>query len=61
MTDRESAIKGIEQCMMSARDPERETQCHDCPYYNPECTVEECVEDLRRDALALLKNAINGR
>ena len=48
-------IKGLQQCMMSSNRDEFETQCEDCPYFDPEVTVEECMEPLKNDALTLLK------
>lgn len=54
MPDREKAIKGLTQCMMSSNRDEFETQCEDCPYFDPDVTVEECMEPLRQDAIALL-------
>ena len=48
------AIKGIKQCMMSSNRDEFETQCVDCPYFDPEVTVEECMKPLREDILELL-------
>ena len=55
MVDREKVIRGLTQCMMSSAHGEHETQCEDCPYYNPEVTVEECMEPLKQDAIVLLK------
>ena len=56
MPDREKVIRGLTQCMMSSNRDEFETQCEDCPYFNPDVTVEECMEPLRQDAIALLKD-----
>jgi len=44
MTDREKVIKGIDICLQRFRCGE------DCPYYEL-----ECMEQLREDALTLLK------
>ena len=46
--------KGIEQCMMSANWDGYETQCADCPFYDPDCTVEDCQRNLKETALELL-------
>lgn len=51
----EKVIKGITQCMMSQDLVEYETQCADCPYFDPEVTVEECMEPLKKDVIDLLK------
>ena len=48
-------IKGLQHCMMSSDRYEFETQCEDCPYFDPEVTVEECMEPLKDDAIELLK------
>ena len=53
--DRKKVIKGIRQCMMSSDRDEFETQCGDCPYFDPETTVEECMQPLKEDVLSLLK------
>jgi hypothetical protein len=53
--DREKVIKGLEQCMMDTNREEFDTQCFNCPYFYPGCSVKECVEELRTDAIALLK------
>ena len=47
MSDRENVIKGIDICLDRFRCGE------DCPYYNTEKIG--CMEQLREDALALLK------
>ena len=49
-------VKGLEQCMMSSNRDEHETQCWDCPYYDPEVTVEECMQPLREDAIKLIED-----
>ena len=55
MPDREKVKKGIWQCWLPMSSEEYETQCHDCPYYQPGITLEECMTELRTDALELLK------
>lgn len=45
---------GINQCLMSTVTDEYETQCHDCPYYDPESTVEQCKKELKDDTLEML-------
>ena len=54
MTDRKKVINGLSQCYMSASDDGHETQCADCPYFDPDTTVEECMTELRKDAIELL-------
>ena len=54
-TKLQMVLKGLEQCMMSSDKEEYETQCHDCPYFDPDVTVEKCMEPLKEDAIALLK------
>ena len=56
MTKREKAIKGITQCMMASNSDDYETQCHDCPYFNPDATVEKCMQPLKNDVIELLKS-----
>lgn len=56
MSKLDMVIEGIQQCMMSSDRDEFETQCEDCPYFNPEVTVEECMEPLKDDAIELLKS-----
>lgn len=48
MADREKVIYSIERCICHVPDA-----CRDCGYDNRECN--ECVEELLRDALELLK------
>ena len=55
MADMEKVKKGIWQCWLPSTEEEYATQCHDCPYYEPGITLEECMTALRTDALALLK------
>jgi hypothetical protein len=55
MPDREKVKKGIWQCWLPMSSEEYETQCHDCPYYQPGITLEECMTELRTDALAILR------
>ena len=45
---------GIEQCFMSSNRDEYETQCADCPFFDPELTVEDCKKELQEMALDLL-------
>lgn len=54
MIDRKKAIKGLQQCTLNANAEAYETQCHDCPYFDQDSTVAECVESLKDDILALL-------
>ena len=56
-TKRQMVTKGIEQCLMTYKHDGYETQCYDCPYFVPDSsvTVDECRAELRKDALALLK------
>ena len=55
MAELKTVLAGLRQCMMASNRGEFETQCMDCPYFNPEVTVEECMEPLREDAFVLLK------
>lgn len=55
MPDREKVKKGVWQCWLPSTEEEYATQCHDCPYYEPGITLEECMTALRTDALELLK------
>lgn len=55
MPDREKVKKGVWQCWLPSTEEEYETQCHDCPYYEPGITLEECMTALRTDVLAMLK------
>ena len=55
MADIEKVIKGLEQCYMAVSADEFETQCADCPYFEPYSTVEKCMTELREDAIGLLK------
>ena len=47
MIDRERIIKGLECCVL--RDPDDKQRCSECPYEG------NCVNRLKQDALALLK------
>ena len=58
LTTFEKACKGISQCTLSDKSDEYETQCTDCPYYEPGITVAECTSELRDDVLSLLKSRI---
>ena len=49
-------IEGLRQCFMDDRTEAYETQCEDCPYFDPDVTVRECKFTLRDDAIELLKN-----
>ena len=53
--DREKVKKGVWQCWLPSTEEEYATQCHDCPYYEPGITLDECMTALRTDVLALLK------
>lgn len=53
-TKAQAVRKGIEQCLMKSSREEYETQCADCPFYDPDVTVEECKESLQSMALDLL-------
>lgn len=46
---------GIQQCLMKSSADEYETQCLDCPYYDPDCEYPECKEDLKKDTVSILK------
>ena len=46
---------GINQCLMLFYDEDYETQCADCPYYDPDVEYPKCKDFLREDALKLLK------
>ena len=58
MTDVKKVIKGIEQCLMSSDCEAYETQCSDCPYFNPDVTVNECREPLQNDVIELLMQRV---
>ena len=47
--------KGIEQCLMTHKHDGYETQCYDCPYFDPDISVDKCMAELRNDTLSLLK------
>lgn len=47
--------KGLKQCTMPSDNDGYETQCGDCPYYDPEWKVEDCKQALCKDALDLLE------
>lgn len=47
MADREKVIRGLECCIL--RDPDDHARCNKCPYDG------NCVNRLKMDALALLK------
>lgn len=55
MPDMEKVKKGVWQCWLPSTEEEYATQCHDCPYYEPGITLEECMTALRTDTLAMLK------
>ena len=46
--------KGLHQCLMSTVTDEYEMQCADCPYFDPESTVEECKHELLEYSMAVL-------
>lgn len=46
--------KGLKQCTMPSDKAEYETQCADCPYYDPEWSIRDCQQALCKDALDLL-------
>ena len=56
MADLDKVLKGLSQCMMADNMEGYETQCRDCSYFNPEVTVQECIQPLKNDAIALLKS-----
>ena len=47
--------------MMDNNREEYETQCHDCPYFDPEGSVKDCTEELRNDILSILMEKEKGR
>ena len=53
--DRKKVIKGITQCWLPRDSEEIETQCVDCPYFYPDAPIDDCMAELRTDAIALLK------
>lgn len=58
MADREKVIKGLEACMQSPTDEEKQNYicaCDECPYFR-EYSPGECIYTLYRDALELLKS-----
>ena len=56
MADLDKVLTGLSQCMMADNMEGYETQCYDCPYFNPEVTVQECIQPLKDDAIELLKS-----
>lgn len=52
----EKVSRGIQQCMMSANRDEYDTQCADCPYFDPDSTVAKCMESLKQDILDAVKS-----
>ena len=59
MTDVEKVLSGIEQCLMDSSDERYDTQCHDCPYFNPDTTVKECKRSLIDDAYKIFDKYTN--
>ena len=55
MTNRKRVIIGLQQHLMSTITDEYETQCEDCPYYDPDGTIHSCKSELLGDAMELLK------
>ena len=54
-TKMEMVCKALQQCTMPSDSEGYETQCGDCPYFDPDCSVSVCKQQLCDDALALLK------
>ena len=48
--------KGIENCLLTSSEEEYEAQCEDCPYFYPDVDCGTCKQELRKDALELLKS-----
>ena len=46
--------KALQQCTMPSDKNEYETQCIECPYFDPDCSVRDCKERLCADAIELL-------
>ena len=55
MADFKKVINGFRQCTLPYFADEYETQCHECPYYNPDLSVKDCTDALKNDVLELLK------
>lgn len=55
MVDFKKVIKGFRQCTLPYFADEYETQCHECPYYNPDLSVKDCTDALKNDVMELLK------
>ena len=53
-TKLQKARRGIKQCCLSPNSEEYETQCSDCPYFDPDSEHGSCIEELRNDILELL-------
>ena len=54
-TKMEMVCKALQQCTMPSDLEGYDTQCADCPYFDPDCFVDVCKQQLCEDALALLK------
>ena len=54
-TKMEMVCKALQQCTMPSDSEGYETQCGDCPYFDPDCSVNVCKQQLCDDTLALLK------
>ena len=61
MADFKKVIKGFRQCTLPYTADEYETQCHECPYYNPDLSVKDCTDALKNDVMELLEEQKRGR
>ena len=49
-------IRGLKQCLMDDSNEAYDTQCFDCPYYDPDVAFPACKCDLLADAISLLES-----
>ena len=54
-TKTKMVCKALQQCTMPSDSEGYDTQCSDCPYFDPDCSVRVCKQQLCGDALELLK------
>lgn len=54
MIDREKVIEGLKRCLLESNYL-YSNPCNGCPYKGQELTINECVDQLKADALSLLK------